>query len=297
MIDNKKLTLNFSSRIGLFICTAIIGFFITSITSVIITYAWGINTPSLRISTILQNLFLFIAPTIITAIFITKLPADFLQLRKCPSIKFFILTIVILILSVPAMNFIVHCNKSIVFPESMKTIESTLKAMEETSREQIKILLGEPTIGSLVISIFIVGLLTGLGEELFFRGGLQNILCTKPSNPHKAIWITAIIFSAMHFQFYGFIPRVLLGAFFGYLAYWSGSIWLPIFAHALNNSLVVISTWLISRNTMDIDINKIGTDLSIESYILIVISAIATTIGTIILYRYSKQHGHLKALK
>ena len=163
-----------------------------------------------------------------------------------------------------------------------------MKAMEEASRQQINILLGEPSIGSLIISILIVGVLTGIGEELFFRGGLQNILRTCPMSPHLAIWITAVIFSAMHFQFYGFIPRVLLGAFFGYLAFWSKSIWLPIFAHTLNNSLVVISSWLISRNTSNIDFNKIGTDFSPEAYTLIVISIIATTLGILILKRQSK---------
>ena len=186
------------------------------------------------------------------------------------------------------MNFIVHCNESIVLPESLSHIEKAMKAMEEASRQQINILLGKPSIGSLIISILIVGVLTGIGEELFFRGGLQNILRTCPMNPHLAIWITAVIFSAMHFQFYGFIPRVLLGAFFGYLAFWSKSIWLPIFAHTLNNSLVVISSWLISRNTSNIDLNKIGTDFSPEAYTLIVISIIATTLGILILKRQSK---------
>ena len=106
---------------------------------------------------------------------------------------------------------------------------------------------------------------------------------------HIAIWTTAIIFSAMHFQFYGFIPRVLLGAFFGYLAFWSGSLWLPIFAHALNNSLVVLSTWLVKRNAINIDINKIGTEYTSDSFIFIAISVIATTLGIVILYRHYKQ--------
>ena len=106
---------------------------------------------------------------------------------------------------------------------------------------------------------------------------------------HIAIWTTAIIFSAMHFQFYGFIPRVLLGAFFGYLAFWSGSLWLPIFAHALNNSLVVLSTWLVKRNAINIDINKIGTEYTSDSLIFIAISVIATTLVIVILYRHYKQ--------
>lgn len=288
MIDNTKLILNFKSRLGLFFSLTIICLFISSIFAYIITLVWGNTAASIRISTVIQNLILFMTPAIITALFITKLPADFLQLSKFPSLKFIILTALILVLSVPAMNFIVHCNESIVLPESLSHIENAMKAMEEASRQQINILLGEPSIGSLIISILIVGVLTGIGEELFFRGGLQNILRTRPMNPHLAIWITAVIFSAMHFQFYGFIPRVLLGAFFGYLAFWSKSIWLPIFAHTLNNSLVVISSWLISRNTSNIDFNKIGTDFSPEAYTLIAISIIATTLGILILKRQSK---------
>lgn len=288
MIDNNKLILNFKSRIGIFLCLAIIGMVISGIFAFIITSFWGQSTSTLRISTILQNVFFFITPAIITALFITKLPADFLQLRKTPSFKSILLTTTIILLSIPAMNFIIHCNESIVLPDALSGLEKSLKALEDSNKEQINILLGEPTIGSLIMSVLIIGLLTGLGEELFFRGTLQNIFRTRPMNPHSAIWITAIIFSALHFQFYGFIPRVLLGAFFGYLILWSGSIWLPIFAHALNNSLVVITSWISSRNSFNLDINTIATDLSPESYILIIISLISTTLIIIQLYRHCK---------
>lgn len=286
MIDNKKLILNFKSRISTFLCLAIIGMFMSGFLAQIITYFWGENTSTLRISTIIQNVFFFISPAIIIALFITKLPADFLQLRKAPSLKGILLTIAIILLSIPAMNFIIYCNESIVFPDALRGLENSLKALELSTREQIKILLGEPNVASLIMSILIIGILTGVGEELFFRGALQNIIRTRPMNPHYAIWITAVVFSILHFQFYGFIPRVLIGAFFGYLTFWSGSIWLPIFAHALNNSLVVITTWISSRNVFNFDINKIATDFSVESYLLIIISAITTSLMIIQLYRH-----------
>lgn len=286
MIDNKKLILNFKSRISTFLCLAIIGMFMSGFLAQIITYFWGENTSTLRISTIIQNVFFFISPAIIIALFITKLPADFLQLRKAPSLKGILLTIAIILLSIPAMNFIIYCNESIVFPDALRGLENSLKALESSTREQIKILLGEPNVASLIMSILIIGILTGVGEELFFRGALQNIIRTRPMNPHYAIWITAVVFSILHFQFYGFIPRVLIGAFFGYLTFWSGSIWLPIFAHALNNSLVVITTWISSRNVFNFDINKIATDFSVESYLLIIISAITTSLMIIQLYRH-----------
>lgn len=292
MFDNKKLILNPTMRISLFLCITIICFILCALISGIIMYKWSGNISALRIATIMQDLILFISPALITSILITRLPADFLQLRKLPTIKSIFLTILIIIFSIPAMNFIVHCNESIALPESLHSLETYFKSLENSSREGINLLLGFDTsasISNLIMSILIVGVLTGISEELFFRGALQNLLRTNPMKAHIAIWITAIIFSAVHFQFYGFIPRVLLGAFFGYLALCSGSLWLPIFAHALNNSLVVISTWLTKRNTIDIDINKIGTEYSSESLLFIAISVIATILGIIILYRHYKQ--------
>lgn len=292
MIDNNKLILTFGTRLGLFFCIAIVGLFLCSLLSVIIISIWDQSTAAFRISTVLQNLLLFMAPAVITAMMSTKLPADFLQLSKLPTIKQVTLTIILLIVSIPAMNFIVYCNEAIVLPASMSSIEEWLKAMEETSRDQIKILLGAPTPMNLIMSILIVGVLTGLCEELFFRGALQNIFRTKPMSVHIAIWATAIVFSALHFQFYGFVPRVLLGAFFGYLAVWSGSLWLPVFAHALNNSMVVISTWLIDRHSITIDVNKLGTDFTTTDYGMIAVSIIATSLGIIILYNdYHKKQG------
>ena len=289
MIDKNKLILSPGMRLGLFVCITVFCLLISALISGIIMYKWPDTTSAMRIATIIQDIILFIAPAIITSIFITKLPADFLQLRTFPSLKSIFLTTLIIFLSIPAMNFIVHCNESISLPDSFKGIEMQLKSMEESSQKSIEILLGfgsSTSIINLVISILIIGVLAGLSEELFFRGALQNIFCTSSMKYHSAIWITALIFSSMHFQFYGFIPRLLLGAFFGYLAFWSRSLWLPIFAHTLNNSMVVISTWLIKQNTDAIDVNKIGTNLSNGNYLLITISIIATTLGILVLYQH-----------
>lgn len=285
MINNSKLILPFKSRLSLFICIFTICLLLASLIAGLILYKWGSTTASMRIATVIQDLLVFIAPALVISLMITRLPADFLCLRKLPSFKVCLITILILLLSIPAMNFIVYCNESIVFPDSFKWLEDWLKQAEENSRNSINILLGMPTIGNLIMSILIVGLLTGFSEELLFRGALQNIIYSKPTNYHLAIWITAVLFSIMHMQFYGVIPRILLGAFFGYLAIWSGSIWLPIIAHSFNNIMVVVSTWLIARNTTNIDINKIATEITAENIILISISIIATFIAIIKLKR------------
>lgn len=281
MINSSKLTLPFKSRLSLFICIFTICLLLTSLVAGFILYKWGSTTASMRIATVIQDLLVFIAPALIISLLITRLPADFLCLRKLPSFKACLITILILLLSIPAMNFIVYCNESIVLPDAFRGLEEWLKQAEENSRNSISILLGTPTIGNLIMSILIVGLLTGLSEELLFRGALQNIIYSKPTNYHLAVWVTAILFSIMHMQFYGIIPRILLGAFFGYLAVWSGSIWLPVIAHSFNNIMVVISTWLITNNTTNVDINKFATEITTENIIFVLISIIATFIAII----------------
>ena len=73
-------------------------------------------------------------------------------------------------------------------------------------------------------------------------------------NIHLSIWASAIIFSAIHFQFYGFIPRLLLGALFGYLYYWSGNLLIPMFAHFVNNAFGVIMIYLHRHEITDLNV-------------------------------------------
>ena len=79
---------------------------------------------------------------------------------------------------------------------------------------------------------------------------------------HWGIWISAILFSAMHMQFYGFVPRLLLGALFGYLLVWSGSIWLPFIGHFINNALAVIAMFLMNNGLINSDIEEYGSTQS-----------------------------------
>jgi len=81
-------------------------------------------------------------------------------------------------------------------------------------------------------------------------------------NIHAAIWVTAFIFSAIHVQFYGFLPRILLGAAFGYMAVWSGSLWLPILAHFINNAVGVIAFYIVRKQSITFDIENVGAENS-----------------------------------
>ena len=100
------------------------------------------------------------------------------------------------------------------------------------------------TFGAMLFNLFMIAVLPAIGEEFIFRGVFQKILYNLIKNNHLAVWMTAFIFSAIHLQFYGFIPRLILGLAFGYLFLWSRTIWLPVIAHFVNNAVPTIGAWL-----------------------------------------------------
>lgn len=291
MINNKitknsnKFNIPFISRLFLFLCVTCLALIIGGALTLLMMKLIDDETTSLRIMAVIQDVLIFILPSIVTAVIITRLPASFLCVNKGTSIRSIIMVILIMLVSMPVMNYIIAWNESIVLPESLSGIEQWMRNAEQNARESINVLLGGTTIMDLVISILIVGILTGFSEEILFRGMIQRLIQTASHrmNAHVAIWVTAFIFSAIHLQFFGFIPRLLLGAFFGYLMWWSGSLWLPIIAHAFNNSMVALFTWMYQNGTTGMDLNKIGTEEIDANYIVVIISLIVTIMMLILL--------------
>lgn len=200
---------------------------------------------SLLLASAIQCLFAFCFPAWLTARFSSDSPNQFLSLTRKPGIKPYIGVLIVYLLALPAMNQLIAWNEAIHFPEWASGLEKTLREMEDNNGGVAIRLLSGNTFVEMIICVLIVGVLTGFSEEIFFRGALQKIFIESRISINYAVWFAAIIFSAMHFQFFGFFPRLLMGAFFGYLVCWSGSLWPAVFAHALNNSIVVISVWII----------------------------------------------------
>ncbi len=105
--------------------------------------------------------------------------------------------------------------------------------------------------GELIIALFVIAVLPAIGEELVFRGLIQNELKRLTQNVHVAIWVSALLFSAFHLQFFGFVPRLLLGALFGYLYYWSGNLSMAVLAHFTNNAVAVFSLYYYQQGTLE----------------------------------------------
>lgn len=232
----------FGQRIAFLLCTTVLFLVVVGFVNFILLYEGrATDVRFVRISVVIQDLFLFVVPAVITVCLISINPIEFLSLKKFPKLKHILLWALVVLVSMPAMNWLVEWNKSLSLPESMHAIEEWMINAENQATEMTKLFLNNSSIAGMIMSVLIVGVFTGFSEEIFFRGTLQRIFSTKPMNIHLSIWLAAFIFSAFHFQFFGFFPRLLLGAFFGYLLVWSGSLWLPIIAHIFNNSLVIIS--------------------------------------------------------
>lgn len=282
-MTHLKLALTLKKRLMLFVCIAVICFFIVSIISFVISLKWGNSMPAVRILTILQDLILFIMPAIVTALLVTRQPASLLAIDRPVRWVPLMVAIATMLVSIPAMNYVIVLNQKLPLPDELA---ATLTQLEEQAQTVVTLLMGPHTVPNLIMSILIIGILAGFSEELLFRGGLQRLLTTGGINPHTAIWTTAIIFSIIHFQFYGFVPRMLLGAFFGYALYWTRTLWIPIILHITNNTLYLISQWFTGSETEPSLLDTIGDG---SEFISITISIVLTAIGLWALKNFGKQ--------
>ena len=156
-----------------------------------------------------------------------------------------------------------------------------MKNKEATLTQLTQMFLNVDTVGGLIVNLLLMALLPALAEELTFRGILQRLIGKKQEDkgivPHMAIWVTAIVFSAIHMQFYGFIPRMLMGALFGYMMVWSGTIWIPMLMHFVNNAAAVILYYISNHAGWDMDkVDAIGTNNTLW---LGIVSIVLTIVG------------------
>lgn len=256
--EYSQMKLTLMTRFCIVIAVFFIAFIAVSIFGSILNSVDAISerTRILTISAV-QNIVVFILPAWVGARLESRQPMNKLSLTRCPRLQTIFGIIAIYVLALCALNQIVYWNDNMSLPSSMSEFEHTLRTWEDNSRALTGVLLSDSSVGGLISGILIIGCLTGLSEELFFRAGIQRMLSESMSR-HAAIWVSALIFSAMHFQFFGFVPRLLLGAFFGYLYTWSGTIWSSAFAHILNNSIVVLSSWLMARGVDNADLEMAG---------------------------------------
>lgn len=277
-----KFNVSSIQRIFLFICVTILCLIVGSLLMTLIING-ELSSVRIRIATVIQDIVLFVIPAVVTAMMICRQPAAFLGIDSSVSLKWFVLAALILISSIPFMNFVIHWNESLSLPSSFQWLELLMKEGEANAKTMIATLFGGKSWGSLIVALLIVAVLAAFSEELFFRGTLQRILVSSNINIHISIWATAFIFSAIHLQFFGFFPRMLLGALFGYMMWWSGSLWPAIFAHMANNLCAATTTWMEIDESYSSPLTSIGTNSESYSDIATVFASVAITIILIII--------------
>ena len=184
-----------------------------------------------------------------------------------------LLGIAIMYAILPLNSVFAEWNEGLKLPESMKALEELMKSMQDAAGEVTEKMLNVNNISGLIINLFMIAGLAALGEELLFRSLLQTSLIRICKNAHIGIFIASIVFSFIHFEFYGFLPRLVLGLLLGYMFYFSRSIWIPILMHFVNNGTVVVLYYLNNIGIINIDLetfDKTNTPILISSIFVVI---------------------------
>ena len=196
-----------------------------------------------------------------------------------------------LILAIPFLNALALFNSEMMLPQWMHSLEVRIKSMEETAGRLTGLFLTGGDGFTLALNMFMIAVLPALGEEFLFRGVIQRLLTEWTTNKHVGVWMAAFIFSFIHFQFYGFLPRFLLGLYFGYLLVWSSCIWVPVTGHFINNGVAVLYYHFSTKPMGETNMDKLGT--SKEYNYVLYLSIISTVLLLIFTYMKEKEKKEL----
>ena len=235
----------------------------------------------------LQTVATFLLPALAGAYLWSDRPMHWLHLDKAFAWQEALAVVVIMLLAIPGINLLSAWNQQLELPECMSGIEQWMRMQEDAAEQLTEQFLRVDTLGGLLVNIGLMALLPALAEELTFRGVVQGMFTR---NKHVAIWAAAAIFSFVHFQFYGFLPRMLLGAMFGYMLWWTGSLWVPMLMHFVNNCAAVVVAFVaynyLEEGSVEL-LDRIGT----EDTILLGVFSICIVLIMMVMYGYFYSHG------
>lgn len=216
---------------------------------------------------IFQSVFLFVVPAIIAGWLFDIRAFNYIRANRKASVVTLLLVFVTVSVAIPFLNRIAALNMQMDLPESMDWAEKFMKSMEEKASELTELFLISNSTMVLAVNFLMIAIIPAIGEEFLFRGVIQRLLSEWTRNAHWGVFLTAFLFSFIHFQFYGFVPRFLLGMFFGYLLVWSGSIWVPVMGHLVNNGLAVLYYHFSTEPMGETMMDKAGTDNNLLFYL------------------------------
>jgi membrane protease YdiL (CAAX protease family) len=216
--------------------------------------ALSLPSTAYQAQALVNSLGVMLLPSLVFGWLVYKDPLREGGFRASSSGWYYLVAAVIMLGAIPLVQVMAGWNEHLHLPKSLD------KWVRDTQASQdgfIDRMLRMPTVGALVGNLFTMAFCVAVSEEAFFRGVVQKLLVKATRNVHVGIWLGAILFSAMHFQFLGFFSRVLLGLILGYLYVFSGSLWPSITAHFVYNGFQVFYAYLQQRNP------ALGNDVTI----------------------------------
>lgn len=286
--------LSSGSRLLLLVISVLLcGILSLSLTYLFSIFIWGrdvfitsgdpdeMNLGFMRFTQMLNQLGFFLLPPLLFAWLSERSALGFLGFIK-PKYFHLLATLLLILVAGPFIGILSEWNEMLKLPALFSGIEDWMRSSEETATRLTSRFLDAPDVSTLAVNLVMIGLLPALGEELLFRSALIGIFKKAFTGIHWPVIISAFIFSALHLQFFGFLPRFLLGLAFGYLFVWSGSVWIPVTAHFINNVSVVIASFLYNKGISTVAPDDLGTS---GSGLWIVLSAMACSLVLFWVYK------------
>lgn len=278
---------NLRTSLGFRIFVYLFALLLCALIGTVITLFLMVDITQMKIGQGISSALIFIAPPLILYAVSRHQPMRAIGFRKPNTAWMLLIGVALMFVSLPLTNLLTTWNEKMNFGEAFESLEALLKQLEDTAGDLTEQMLQVDSIGGLLFNLLVIALIPAIGEELTFRGVLQQAL-TRKMNVHVAVFLSAFIFSFIHFQFYGFLPRMFLGLLLGYLFYYSGSLWTSILMHFVNNGAAVVVAYLDYKGTIDVDVDHFGATTNVW----LIIASLVVTVGLIILSaKLKKKYG------
>jgi membrane protease YdiL (CAAX protease family) len=238
---------------------------------------------------VINQIGVFILPALLYGFLEKRNVGHYLNIDKKPGIYLLLISVLLIIVFIPAVNSMVWLNEQMKLPAFLKSIEDWMRESENKTNLLTEAFLNVSTFEGLIINLVIIGLLAAVGEEFLFRGVIMRLLADWLKNPHLAILFSSVLFSALHMQFFGFLPRTALGIVFGYIYFWSGSLWIPIILHFIFNGTTVVVAYLYQNGFITTNVESFG---GTDNIFVILASFIFTIVFLFIVYRNRREAFH-----
>jgi len=238
----------------------------------------------LRYILISQDISFFIVPAVIILIKLNPGCQTGIINIKMPQITDVILVVLLAFCLFPVTSFTGQLNSGMDLPDWLSGVEQWMKEKEDYATHLLDMLMTPDSFGAMILNILMIAVMPAIGEELIFRGVFQKIFQNLFNSAHISVWVTSFLFSTIHFQFFGFVPRFILGLVFGYLFLWSKSLWLPVISHFTNNAVPTVGAYMKGWETINAP-----ADLSLWKQLMGV--TVPAIIGIVILVYFRNKAG------